>query len=299
MPTKTKLKSQLRREASHAKSMHSAPKGAKPEIKEDTKEPEISKPLPLVKPARMPEVPHIDLPGDEVPAVQPAWHTNEDLPSFAKSANVPSPIPPSKVLTSEPPLPVSETVQQEETPAATSPVVSSPLRQEPVAKDLPLSESASGLAETQGTLPFLLGGIVFGIIVLLAIVTVFFSFKQDSTLTEDKQNKVTPIVAGEPTVTPGPKYDKGKVTIEVLNGSGVKGAAANASKKLEKEGFVVMGVGNAKSVENTQLFLSENVRVFEEKILADIQKHFASATVSGTLAATDTSASAQLVLGKN
>lgn len=57
----------------------------------------------------------------------------------------------------------------------------------------------------------------------------------------------------EKIATPTPEeISKGKYTIEVLNGSGISGEAARVKGILEKEGYTVSSVGNAKGEDVTE-----------------------------------------------
>jgi hypothetical protein len=73
---------------------------------------------------------------------------------------------------------------------------------------------------------------------------------QQAEVTPDSPTPTVPAVATptpepDPTPTPEPEIEKSDVVIRILNGSGVKGAAANAQRALEKAGFEKISSGNA------------------------------------------------------
>ena len=257
------------------------------------------------------EVPHIDLPGADESSAQPTWHVADDLPSFAKSSNVPTPIPPSQALTSQPaPPPKGESHTDPPSSSGsgqatqTGKAESSNVHDKEPATSPPQLAALQTTQERKAMVPFLLGGIVFGVIVLLAIMTVFFSFKE----TEKPAKGLSPqAAAGKVSPTPSPtvgelpktQFKRASISFEVLNGSGVKGAGAAAAKKLTDAGYAVVSVGNGKTqVSETEVYLSASVGEFQESILKDVQDIFATATLAGTLSDNSTTASARLIVGK-
>lgn len=103
----------------------------------------------------------------------------------------------------------------------------------------------------------------------------------------------------EPSPSPTPiTIDRGSWTIEVLNGSGVAGAAAKAAEKLEKLGYKVTKTGNAEDeVTITELYVSKVKSDSETKLLIDdLKSDFGDLTVTGELS--DSTASVRIILGK-
>lgn len=74
-----------------------------------------------------------------------------------------------------------------------------------------------------------------------------------SSATPSATPKVSPSPTGKLTPTPtGKAATSSSLTIEVLNGSGVKGAAGDASDLLQKAGYTVSSTGNADSFDYTK-----------------------------------------------
>lgn len=71
----------------------------------------------------------------------------------------------------------------------------------------------------------------------------------------------TPTESPSPTPTPTPEIDYSDLTVEVLNGSGVAGAAGAVAGALEGEGFENIEVGNADEQDytDTEVQMTENV----------------------------------------
>jgi hypothetical protein len=96
-----------------------------------------------------------------------------------------------------------------------------------------------------------------------------FSLPQLSFLS---QPTPTPTEAPEPTPSPTPEIDNSDYSVQVLNGSGVSGAAGAVAGLLEEEGFENVEVGNADAQDftDTEVQLQEDVpsEVFDE--IADI-----------------------------
>ena len=91
----------------------------------------------------------------------------------------------------------------------------------------------------------------------------FFNFQFDSMGIPNPlaQATPTPTVAPTATLTPEPEVDLSELQVQVLNGSGVSGAAADAAALLEEEGFENIEVGNAEDqdLEETEVQLQEGV----------------------------------------
>lgn len=118
-----------------------------------------------------------------------------------------------------------------------------------------------------------------------------FTKKQEPAISEKQEE-----MKAEPTKEP---VDRSAISFEVLNGSGLTGAAARASAKLEDLGYTVVKTGNAdkQTYQTSILFVSEDVTDGEkEQLLSDLTESFRIASISGKL--TDSTASARLILGK-
>lgn len=94
--------------------------------------------------------------------------------------------------------------------------------------------------------------IIFPIIlIVLAVGTGFYIYMQGiKKIDLEKANqkseipeKVIPVNSPTPTILK--KVNLKQYRIQILNGSGIEGAASIARKKLENEGYVILGIGNA------------------------------------------------------
>jgi hypothetical protein len=140
---------------------------------------------------------------------------------------------------------------------------------------------------------FAVGGLLAGILVCTSVL--LFLLKNQET----NKNQVENIIKKAGVLTPTPTvriFTRAEITFEVLNGSGVRGAAANAAKKLTNMGYKVVGTGNSSGiVKTTILNLNTDGEYFDTLILADMKNEFGVASSSGS--PTGTTASAQLILG--
>lgn len=112
----------------------------------------------------------------------------------------------------------------------------------------------------------------------------------------------TPTPTKKPTTTPTPtptkKATKG-LSIRVLNGSGITGAAKEASEYLSSLGYEIAGVGNAatQDFENTVLEIKKSKESLLAQLKIDLQTKYTLGTASATLSETD-SADAVVTIGK-
>lgn len=99
-----------------------------------------------------------------------------------------------------------------------------------------------------------------------------------------------------PTVTPAPVFDRSSVTFEVMNASGVAGAATKGAEALRQAGYTVLAVGNGKKQVTSELLLSKSLSAGAvSEILADVNSLFSVSSSSGDL--TNSTASARIILG--
>ena len=84
--------------------------------------------------------------------------------------------------------------------------------------------------------------------------------------------------------------------IEILNGSGVPGAAAKMAQKLESLGYTVVKTGNADDTQTkTTFYLSKDFSAFADDFAANLQKEAISANNGGLLS--ENSISARIIIG--
>lgn len=103
----------------------------------------------------------------------------------------------------------------------------------------------------------------------------------------------------EPTPTP---IDKSTISIEVLNGAGISGAAGETADILEGMGYTIASTGNADSsdYDTTEIYITSD---FPEDLLDtfldDLDDEFGSASISGEVDELDGDANTQIILGTN
>jgi len=120
--------------------------------------------------------------------------------------------------------------------------------------------------------------VIFVIIALLALGWFFLIRPSGESIVEERITP-TPLVMGEETPTPTKEEINRKgVKIQVLNGTGTKGAAASLKEKLEELGYSDVKVGNAPNQDYTftevtfDEKVAQGIRSEIEKLLEDNYK---------------------------
>lgn len=101
-----------------------------------------------------------------------------------------------------------------------------------------------------------------------------------------------------PTPSPTPKtLNRSEWSFEVLNGSGVTGAAKKLADSLKALGYQVVKVGNAdKDYQKNEFFVQEDLMADIAPVVVDIKDIIKIASISGQLK--DSTASARIIIGK-
>lgn len=110
----------------------------------------------------------------------------------------------------------------------------------------------------------------------------------------------TPTPTSTPTPTPTPAVpNRADITIEVLNGSGVGGAAAKMQEFLEGKGYDVGRAGNADSsdYEETEIHVKSQSQEFLSLLEDDISEGYTVGSASADLA-DNSDFDAQVIVGK-
>jgi hypothetical protein len=96
------------------------------------------------------------------------------------------------------------------------------------------------------------GTLIFIILAILALVLVGFwlVFGKGKGVEEMEEGMLTPSVFEEDSFSPSPiptqvEFDRDEISIQILNGSGISGAAGDLSDKMEDLGYSDIEVGNA------------------------------------------------------
>lgn len=116
----------------------------------------------------------------------------------------------------------------------------------------------------------------------------------------------TPTLKASPTAgktTPAPSaattLDRSKLNIEILNGSGEKGAASSVSTYLSGLGYTIKSVGNADSFtyENITVKATKSKSVYLSQLKKDLTDNFPSTTVTASVS-DSLDADAVVIVGK-
>jgi hypothetical protein len=220
------------------------------------------------------------------------------MPAKAKSEE-----PQKKTVIKTSGVPQGETTPNSVEEKPTVPVVESPPPPPPVAtseqnfEEMLDSEPEDQSHKKANVFLFTLGvGVSLALTVVSVVVFVMY-------LGSSKVPKVAaPQAVNAPTPTPTPYFSRGSITFEVLNGSGVMGAAGKEATKLTDIGYIVVSMGNVKKQAASQLFLSSSFSpAATTELLIDMQSLFSITTSSGNLldskGVSRSTASALLILG--
>jgi len=104
-------------------------------------------------------------------------------------------------------------------------------------------------------------------------------------------------ITEEPTATPAPtQLEREEITLEILNGSGVAGAAGDAAEIFEALGYEDVEIGNADETEGNELYVSSDVEDLIDVLLEDVEEELDISSISGEL--DDSDASVRIILGE-
>ena len=140
-----------------------------------------------------------------------------------------------------------------------------------------------------------------GLIVVLFIfgVTgwVFYLTNRYSEETTQEEITLEEGATEEPAATPAStQLERGEITLEILNGSGVAGAAGDAAEVFEALGYEDVEIGNADETEGNELYVSSDIEDLIDVLLEDVEEELDISSISGEL--DDSTASARIILGE-
>ncbi len=148
--------------------------------------------------------------------------------------------------------------------------------------------------------------VVFVLLLLFGLIGWFLYLREAGVFGASTQTIVgeavpTPTMAGNETVEQAPtptvaQLPRSEITLEVLNGSGVSGAAGRAAATLEELGYPEIKVGNTEATDGNELYLNPGYQGQVEVLLSDLEKELDIATVAGELTGSDLVG--RVILGK-
>lgn len=232
--------------------------------------------------------------GTQTQGVSPEIPTDVKGQTQAESQNTEKPeVTPQEVAEQTPVsnAPQAQSGQAEGTGEKTTPAIKESVPQEIVDENPPPGSS--------GTNFFVVGSIIMGILVLIGGVFLFLNLK--SFVPSEKETITATPAPTAKKEEPTPALVRSDWTFEVLNGSGVSGAAKKAADLLEEKGYTVIETGNAdkSTYETTQLFVAESLRDKASLLLDDLKGDLQVTTISGTLKESNSKVTAQIIIGKN
>jgi len=138
------------------------------------------------------------------------------------------------------------------------------------------------------------GGIVLAVLILAAVGGV--GWLRSRLETEVVKTGPAPTLApaesdGEETIG----LNREEISLEVLNGSGVAGAAGKTAQEFEDLGYIIVKTGNAEDTKGNKLYVSSELADRISLLLADVKE---SLGIESFEVLVDSSASARIILGQ-
>lgn len=150
--------------------------------------------------------------------------------------------------------------------------------------------------------------IAFIVVLLLLLVALGFAanyFLHKKIVKETKSSVLhvtempTVAITDTPSATPSATPSPMPLSVQVLNGSGVLGAASKIATSLKSLGYIVTGTGNATTFDYTNIVIEvkKNEPNALTKLKADLSKSYTIGSTSATLAESNTN-DAIVIVGK-
>ena len=142
----------------------------------------------------------------------------------------------------------------------------------------------------------LVGALVGGLITYFSGIA---NLSTDSSSSPTPMASVEPTVTSEATATPKSTFKRDGLKVQVLNGSGVSGAAGKAKTLLEGLGYVTVETGNASSssFEMTEVAVKEASKDYLDLVIKDLSKEY-EATAAAKVLPTSSKYDIVVTLGK-
>ena len=143
--------------------------------------------------------------------------------------------------------------------------------------------------------------LIIGLFVVLAVGGFFLNQKFKILPGSGQLTQPTPSDIPIPITSPTPQavIDRSEWSFEILNGSGVTGAAKKLAEEIQTLGYSVVKTGNADkdSYSQTQISVREDLLEKVDLVIADLKDTLKIASVAGELA--EGTASARIIIGKD
>lgn len=126
-------------------------------------------------------------------------------------------------------------------------------------------------------------------LVVAALVGSFFVYREGVRKLEHAEESPAPLTTPTPLPTQTPtlakELERENLVLQVLNGRGAAGTAAEAQEYLEGLGYTVEGVGNAESFdyEETEISIKEDKSQYLGLLVTDLESKYAVASQSSDL----------------
>ena len=162
------------------------------------------------------------------------------------------------------------------------------LSERPLEEEIPLEKTNHKLF-TAGLIVVLL---IFGI-----TGWVFYLTNRYAQKTTQEEIALEEGITEESTPTPAPtQLEREEITLEILNGSGVAGAASAMAEIFEELGYEGVEIGNADETEGNEMYVGSDIEDLIDVLLEDVEEELNISSISGEL--DDSTASARIILGK-
>ena len=162
------------------------------------------------------------------------------------------------------------------------------LSERPLEEEVPLEKTNKKLFRA---------GMIVVLIVFGITGWVFYLTNRYSEKTTQEEITLEEGATEESTATPAStQLEREEITLEILNGSGVAGAAGDAAEIFEALGYEDVETGNADETEGNELYVSSDIEDLIDVLLEDVEEELDISSISGEL--DDSTASARIILGE-
>jgi hypothetical protein len=196
---------------------------------------------------------------------------------------------------------VEEVASQEEVPQTDSKEVPAPSEEQDLSSETETTLSERPLEEEvpleKTNRKLFMAGLIVVLFIFGVTGWVFYLTNRYAEETTQEEITLEEGATEEPTATPAPiQLERGEITLEILNGSGVAGAAGDAAEVFEALGYEDVEIGNADETEGTELYVSSDVEGLIDVLLEDVEEELDISSISGEL--DDSDVSVRIILGE-